>query len=180
MLVYKSPLNHPQAVLFNLMLTACDAVICHLLMYNTGPTARKKNSIKGKEKKWHASFWFSRCSRRAKKKKNKSKNDCLFLLFCCITNKQHMYKLPAPLIGVQLCLQEHQPDSFVLDSLLTHAYFPHYLKKYDFLAATSHFLWGTGFSKATLPNFALWFFMSELLNMCAWEFVPTSVTSHLH
>lgn len=51
MLVYKSPLNHPQAVLFNLMLTACDAVICHLLMYNTGPTARKKNSIKGKEKK---------------------------------------------------------------------------------------------------------------------------------
>lgn len=140
MLVYKSPLNHPQAVLFNLMLTACDAVICHLLMYNTGPTARKKNSIKRKRKKKDMYHFDLVVVPGGQKKKLIRKNDCLFLLFCCITNKQHMYKLPTPLIGVQLCLQEHQPDSFVLDSLLTHAYFPHYLKKYDFLAATSHFL----------------------------------------
>lgn len=37
--VQKSPLNRPQATLFNLMLTACDVVICHLLMDNSGPTA---------------------------------------------------------------------------------------------------------------------------------------------
>lgn len=144
------------------------------------PLHERKIALKEKKKNDMHHFDLVVVPGGQKKKINKSKNDCLFLLFCCITNKQHMYKLPAPLIGVQLCLQEHQPDSFVLDSLLTHAYFPHYLKKYDFLAATSHFLWGTGFSKATLPNFALWFFMSELLNMCAWEFVPTSVTSHLH
>lgn len=35
--VQKNPLNCPQATLFDLMLTACDVVICHLLMDDTGP-----------------------------------------------------------------------------------------------------------------------------------------------
>lgn len=40
--IQKSQLNHPQATLFNLILTACDVVICHLVMDNTGPNCTKE------------------------------------------------------------------------------------------------------------------------------------------
>lgn len=42
MLLYDSLLKHPRATLSNLMLTACDVVICHLLRDTTGPNRMKE------------------------------------------------------------------------------------------------------------------------------------------
>lgn len=38
----QKPLNCLKVTPFNLMLTACDVVICHLLMTSTGLTKKKK------------------------------------------------------------------------------------------------------------------------------------------
>ncbi len=129
--------NRPRATLFNLMLTACDVVICHLLMDNTGPNCTKgKTAVKGE--KYHDLHCCFLCFSRREKK---NKDNCLFLPFFNSVSspaRRLQHTLVSTDTGRSAALSVFSKSiSLTQSSQAPYSLSPHYSKKYDFLTATS-------------------------------------------
>lgn len=133
--VQKSPLNHPQATLFNLMLTACDVVICYLLMDNTSPNCMKEKPNKGKTKLMTCITLF-----HAFPEGRQSKDNCLYLPFfnsIILPARTLQHTLVSSDTGRSTALSVFSKNISLYIRLL-YSLSPHYSNKYDFPRATSH------------------------------------------
>lgn len=113
--------NHPQATLFNLMLTAFDVVICHLLMGNTGPTCTKEKEKvrKIKTKLMTCIILFHLLFQELQNPKN---TDFSFLLISSSNTAAHISYSELQVTGAQLCLCLVRTSAWLIRlSLFTHS-----------------------------------------------------------